>query len=137
MGASSGKGRGGRLPDAVRPVRRGGPGATTIIPWYRVLSLSGEHVTAAMLADPAKRDTLNRYNFRITTLIENAARAAHRRRLVTPSRLRSGSRADGLEIARTSGRRQGGRDSAVRIGDGLRARRRGSGAGMRACGKAL
>lgn len=69
-GSSAGGGRRGRLPDAVRPVRRGGPGAEVIIPWYQLLRLSGEHVTPAMLADKEKRATLNRrFNRRIEDLI--------------------------------------------------------------------
>ena len=68
-GPSAGKGRRGRTPDAVRAVRRGGPGAPVTVAWHHLLRLSGEHVTPEMLADPAKRDTLNRrFNRRIDAL---------------------------------------------------------------------
>ena len=43
-GPTARKGRGGRFPDAVRPVRRGGAGAPVFISWWQVLRLSGEHV---------------------------------------------------------------------------------------------
>ena len=66
-GPTAGKGRGGRLPDAVRPVRRGGPGAPVRIPWHLVLRVSGEHVTPEMLG--AGTDTLNkRYQRRVGAL---------------------------------------------------------------------
>ena len=43
-GPSAGRGRGGRIPDALRPVRKGGPGDGVWVPWRSVLSLSGEPV---------------------------------------------------------------------------------------------
>ena len=68
-GPSAGKGRSGRTPDAVRAVRRGGPGAPVTVAWHHLLTLAGEHVTPERLADPAKRDTLNRrFNRRIDAL---------------------------------------------------------------------
>ena len=68
-GPAAGKGRGGRLPDAVRPVRRGGPGPKVRIPWHRVLRVSGEHVTPEMLADRTATDRLNkRYQRRVDAL---------------------------------------------------------------------
>ena len=68
-GPSAGKGRSGRTPDAVRAVRRGGPGAPATVAWYHLLRLAGEYVTPERLADPAKRDTLNRrFNRRIDAL---------------------------------------------------------------------
>ena len=45
-GPSPGKGRGGRRPDAVVPVRSGGPGPETFVPWWMVLRLAGEKVDA-------------------------------------------------------------------------------------------
>ena len=41
-GVSAGKGRGGRIPDNARPVRKGGPGPEVFIPWWQVLRLAGE-----------------------------------------------------------------------------------------------
>ena len=68
-GPSAGKGRSGRTPDAVRAVRRGGPGAPVTVAWYHLLTLAGEHVTPEMLADPAKNATLRqRFNRRIDAL---------------------------------------------------------------------
>ena len=43
-GSSPGRGRRGRDPDNVRPVRRGGPGPEVFVPWWQVLRLSGENV---------------------------------------------------------------------------------------------
>ena len=68
-GPSAGKGRSGRTPDAVRAVRRGGPGAPVTVAWYHLLRLAGEHVTPERLADPAKNATLRqRFNRRIDAL---------------------------------------------------------------------
>ena len=41
---SAGRGKRGRTPDALRPVRRGGPGPEMFVPWRAVLTLAGEHV---------------------------------------------------------------------------------------------
>lgn len=41
---SAGRGKRGRTPDALRPVRRGGPGPEVFVPWRAVLTLAGEHV---------------------------------------------------------------------------------------------
>ena len=68
-GPSAGKGRDGRLPDALRPVRQGGPGADVVIPWHHVLRLAGDHITPAMLADKEKSNTLTqRYLRRVNAL---------------------------------------------------------------------
>ena len=68
-GPSAGKGRGGRLPDAVRPVRRGGPGAHAVVPWHHFLRVAGDHVTPAILADKKKNSTLSkRYLRRVEAL---------------------------------------------------------------------
>lgn len=40
----AGRGRHGRLPDAVRPLRPGGPGPLRFVPWRGVLALAGEPV---------------------------------------------------------------------------------------------
>ena len=45
-GSSPGRGRRGRNPDNVQPVRRGGPGPEVFVPWWQVLRLSGENVEA-------------------------------------------------------------------------------------------
>ena len=69
-GPSAGKGRSGRTPDAVRAVRRGGPGAPVTVAWYHLLRLAGEHVTPERLADPAKNATMRqRFNRRIDALL--------------------------------------------------------------------
>ena len=43
---SAGKGKHGRTPDLLRPVRKGGAGPDTFIPWRALLSLAGEPVPA-------------------------------------------------------------------------------------------
>ena len=44
--ATAGKGRKGRIPDLLRPLRRGGPGPERFIEHWRVLRYAGEPVTA-------------------------------------------------------------------------------------------
>ena len=41
-GPTAGRGQGGRLPDYLKPVRKGGPGPDVFIPWRNVLRLAGE-----------------------------------------------------------------------------------------------
>ena len=41
-GPTAGRGPGGRLPDYLKPVRKGGPGPDVFIPWRNVLRLAGE-----------------------------------------------------------------------------------------------
>ena len=41
-GPTAGRGKGGRLPDYLKPVRKGGPGPEVFIPWRNVLRLAGE-----------------------------------------------------------------------------------------------
>ena len=43
-GASAGGGKRGRIPDNLRPMRKGGPGPEVFVPWWQVLRLSGENV---------------------------------------------------------------------------------------------
>ena len=43
--SSAGRGRHGRLPDWVRPMRSGGPGPLRFVPWRGVLALAGEPVS--------------------------------------------------------------------------------------------
>ena len=65
-GRSPGRGRRGRLPDSVRPVRPGGPGQEVFIPAWQMLRLSGEPVTAdSYTGDSTARE---RYRQRIAAL---------------------------------------------------------------------
>ena len=41
-GPTAGRGQSGRLPDYLKPVRKGGPGPDVFIPWRNVLRLAGE-----------------------------------------------------------------------------------------------
>ena len=41
-GPTAGRGKGGRQPDYLKPVRKGGPGPDVFIPWRNVLRLAGE-----------------------------------------------------------------------------------------------
>ena len=63
---SAGKGKHGRTPDLLRPVRKGGAGPDTFIPWRAVLSLAGEPVPA-----DAKSESVwgRRYRRRVAALI--------------------------------------------------------------------
>ena len=65
-GASPGKGRGGRIPEALRPVRKGGPGPERIIPAWHVLRLAGENITEESYR--AKSKYRERYRNAIMTL---------------------------------------------------------------------
>ena len=62
-GPSAGRGRGGRLPDALRPIRRGGPGERVFVPWWQLLRLAGEPVTST-----SGRVAQNRYARRLASL---------------------------------------------------------------------
>ncbi len=45
-GRSAGRGRDGRIPDALRPANgRGGPGTSLLVPWRNIISLCGEPIT--------------------------------------------------------------------------------------------
>ena len=63
---SAGKGKHGRTPDLLRPVRKGGAGPDTFIPWRALLSLAGEPVPA-----DAKSESVwgRRYRRRVDALI--------------------------------------------------------------------
>ena len=66
-GKTAGRGRGGRLPDAVRPLRIGGPGPVVFTPWWQVLRLAGDHVPADLTKQV--RNTLGqRYKGRVDRL---------------------------------------------------------------------
>ena len=43
-GSSAGRGKRGRIPDNLRPVRKGGPGPEVFVPWWQLLRLAGENV---------------------------------------------------------------------------------------------
>ena len=63
---SAGKGKHGRTPDLLRPVRKGGAGPDTFILWRALLSLAGEPVPA-----DAKSESVwgRRYRRRVDALI--------------------------------------------------------------------
>ena len=66
-GPSAGRGKHGRIPDALRPVRPGGPGPQQWIPWRLLLVLAGEPVPA----DTTAQSTWGRrYRRRVAALIE-------------------------------------------------------------------
>ena len=63
-GPTAGKGPGGRIPDYLKPVRKGGPGPDVFIPARNVLRLAGEKAP-----DDAPSSTLRmRYKRRIEAL---------------------------------------------------------------------
>ena len=64
---TAGRGNSGRIPDALRPVRKGGHGPAVWVAWRDVLTLAGEHVTPG---DDAKSAVGRRYRRRVTALIE-------------------------------------------------------------------
>ena len=43
-GSSAGRGKRGRIPDNLRPVRKGGPGPEVFVRWWLLLRLAGENV---------------------------------------------------------------------------------------------
>ena len=65
-GPSAGKGKGGRIQDALRPVRPGGAGPRQWIPWRAVLLLAGEPVP---FDAPARSTWGRRYRRRVDALI--------------------------------------------------------------------
>ena len=72
---SAGKGKHGQIPDLLRPVRKGGPGPDTFIPWRALLSLAGEPVPAD--AEP-KSVWGRRYRRRVEALTEAGYRVPAR-----------------------------------------------------------
>ena len=64
---SAGKGKHGKIPDLLRPVRKGGHGPDTFIPWRALLSLAGEPVPAD--AEP-QSGWGRRYRRRVEALTE-------------------------------------------------------------------
>ena len=60
----TGRGQGGRLPDYLKPVRKGGPGPDVFIPWRNVLRLAGERAPD----DDASSTLRVRYKRRIEAL---------------------------------------------------------------------
>ena len=72
---SAGKGKHGKIPDLLRPVRKGGPGPDIFIPWRALLSLAGEPVPAD--AEP-KSVWGRRYRRRVEALTEAGYRVPAR-----------------------------------------------------------
>ena len=64
-GPTAGRGQGGRQPDYLKPVRKGGPGPDVFIPWRNVLRLAGERAPDDVVASSALR---MRYKRRIEAL---------------------------------------------------------------------
>ena len=64
---SAGKGKHGKIPDPLRPVRKGGGGPDTFIPWRALLSLAGEPVSADANSESVWG---RRYRRRVDALIE-------------------------------------------------------------------
>ena len=62
---SSGRGKRGRVPDTLRPVRRGGPGPEVWIGWRDAITLAGENVPAAVDVTGTEG---RRYRKRVETL---------------------------------------------------------------------
>ncbi|MYH57153.1 MAG: hypothetical protein F4145_03895 [Boseongicola sp. SB0675_bin_26] len=65
-GPSPGKGSGGRIPDTLTPVRKGGPGPERFIPAWQLLRNSGEAVTEESYRDESKHR--QRYRNAVETL---------------------------------------------------------------------
>lgn len=64
-GPTAGRGKRGRIPDYLRPERKGGPGPKTFVPWWQVLRLAGEPVGPET---PNRRAAGQRYRDRIRAL---------------------------------------------------------------------
>ena len=88
---SAGKGMHGRIPDLLRPVRKGGPGPDTFIPWRALLSLAGEPVPAD--AEP-QSGWGRRYRRRVEALTEAGYRV--------PARAGVAPAGDTVEIVRVA-----------------------------------
>ncbi len=65
--STAGRGRDGRIADALRPVRTGGPGAPLFLTWREVLACAGEYVDPA---DTGGKDSSagRRYRWRISEM---------------------------------------------------------------------
>ena len=88
---SAGKGKHGKIPDLLRPVRKGGPGPGTFIPWRALLSLAGEPVPAD--AEP-QSGWGRRYRRRVEALTEAGYRV--------PARAGVAPAGDTVEIVRVA-----------------------------------
>ncbi|MYE58563.1 MAG: hypothetical protein F4X35_03105 [Alphaproteobacteria bacterium] len=95
-GPSAGKGKLGRLPDAVHPEKSGGSGPERFLPWWQVLRLSGEHLTAEAIEE-AGSTLLQRYNER-RSLLENAGYRLPSRKHHGPLRGAQAPAGDTIEI---------------------------------------
>ena len=72
---SAGKGKHGKIPDLLRPIRKGAAGPDTFIPWRALLSLAGEPVPAD--AEP-QSVWGRRYRRRVEALTEASRRVPAR-----------------------------------------------------------
>ena len=92
-GTTAGRGRDGRIPDALRPANgRSGPGPAVFVPWRNLISLSGEPVT-----EENKSVENRRYGRRVRGLIEagylcNGKSPAKARDTVEIHRVQKGNR---------------------------------------------
>lgn len=68
-GHTAGRGRGGRVPDNVRPVENGGPGPEVFFAWHTVLRCAGEPVSASEM-ERGRGGKVRRYNARVNGLLE-------------------------------------------------------------------
>ena len=100
-GPTAGRGQGGRLPDYLKPVRKGGRGPEVFIPWRNVLRLAGERAPD----DDASSTLRVRYKRRIEAL-----RAAG---LVVQDSQGAAPAGDTVEIVRVVDGRGGGRVSGI------------------------
>lgn len=64
-GRSAGKGKGGRIPNSLKPERKGGPGPVVFFPWRIVLTVAGEHVEDQA---PTQGSAGRRYRRRVDAL---------------------------------------------------------------------
>ena len=95
----AGKGKHGRIPDLLRPIRMGGAGPETFMPWRAVLSLAGEPVPA----DAKPQSTWGRrYRRRVDALTEAG--------YLVPARGGGAPAGDTVEIVRVAsgGKNRGG-----------------------------
>ena len=96
---SAGKGKHGKTPDLLRPIRMGGAGPETFMPWRAVLSLAGEPVPA----DAKPQSTWGRrYRRRVDALTEAG--------YLVPARGGGAPAGDTVEIVRVAsgGKNRGG-----------------------------
>ncbi len=101
---SAGRGKHGRLPDAVRPVRPGGPGPLQFVPWRGVLALAGEPVPP----DAEPKSKWGRiYRRRVEALVNWG--------YLAPSRGSDAQAGDTVEIVRVVSGRGKGTQAGLRV----------------------